>query len=102
MREAGNITRKIAEYENKIAVINQERERLENALRAKTTESNERDKVARDLEFEVESNKRKLNNYEGRLNELNSLTEKIMQYEVKITRMTTQIQSFDRERSEFD
>lgn len=83
-------------------MINQERERLENALRAKTTESNERDKVARDLEFEVESNKRKINNYEGRLNELNSLTEKVMQYEVKITRMTTQIQSFDRERSEFD
>ena len=83
-------------------MINQERERLENALRAKTTESNERDKVARDLEFEVESNKRKINNYDGRLNELNSLTEKVMQYEVKITRMTTQIQSFDRERSEFD
>lgn len=62
LREAGNITRKIAEYENKLAIINQERERLEAALKAKSNELNERDKTARDLEFEVESSKRKMNN----------------------------------------
>ncbi len=39
-----------------------------------------------------------MNNMEGRLGELNSLTDKVMQYEVKITRMATQIQNFDRER----
>ena len=49
MREAGNITRKIAEYENKLTIINQERERLETALKAKSNELNERDKTARDL-----------------------------------------------------
>jgi uncharacterized small protein (DUF1192 family) len=49
LREAANITRKIAEYENKIALINQERERLEAALKAKSNELNERDKTARDL-----------------------------------------------------
>jgi hypothetical protein len=80
-------------------LINQERERLETALKAKANEYNEKDKVARDLEFEVESNKRRMNNMEGRLGELNTLTEKVMQYEVKITRMTTQMQSFDRERT---
>lgn len=67
-------------------------------MKAKNNELNERDRVARDLEFEVESNKRKMNNMEGRLGELNSLTDKVMQYEVKITRMATQIQNFDRER----
>ena len=61
------MSRKIVEYENKIAIINEERERLETALKAKTNELNERDRISRDLEFEVESNKRKMNNMEGRL-----------------------------------
>jgi len=71
-------------------------------LKAKTIEANERDRVARDLEFEVESSKRKLNNMEGRVGELNNLSEKVMQYELKISRMNTQFQSFERERSEFE
>ena len=95
----GNVSRKIAEYENKIAIINEERERLETALKAKTAELNERDRVARDLEFEVESNKRKMNNMEGRLGELNSLSEKVIQYEVAMGRMNSQFQNFERERA---
>ena len=71
-------------------------------MKAKTIEANERDRVARDLEFEVESSKRKLNNMEGRVGELNNLSEKVMQYELKISRMNTQFQSFERERSEFE
>jgi len=71
-------------------------------LKAKTIEANERDRVARDLEFEVESSKRKLNNMEGRVGELNNLSEKVMQYELKISRMNTQFQSFEREKSEFE
>ena len=71
-------------------------------MKAKTIEANERDRVARDLEFEVESSKRKLNNMEGRVGELNNLSEKVMQYELKISRMNTQFQSFEREKSEFE
>jgi len=78
-------------------MINQERERLEAALKNKIAELNERDQIARDLEFEVESSKRKLNNLEGRLSELNVLSEKVIQYEVKITKLTTQIQTWDKE-----
>jgi hypothetical protein len=53
------------------------------------------------LEYEVEASKRKMNNLEGRLGELNVLSEKIMQYEVRISKMTSQIQSYDRERAEY-
>ena len=72
---------------------------METALKAKTNELNERDRVARDLEFEVESNKRKMNNMEGRLGELNSLSEKVIQYEVAMGRMNSQFQNFERERA---
>lgn len=94
LRDVGNVSRKIVEYENKIAIINEERERLETALKAKTNELNERDRISRDLEFEVESNKRKMNNMEGRLGQLNTLTEKVIQYEVQMGRMNSQAQSF--------
>jgi chromosome segregation ATPase len=102
LREVNNITRKIAEYENKIAIINEERERLESALKVKTNELNERDRVARDLEFEVESSRRKMTNMEGRLGEFNTMTEKIMQYELSINRMKSQFSNFERERLEFE
>ena len=62
MREVANISRKISEYENKIGIINQERERLESLLKAKSNEANEKDKIARDFEYELESNKRKIVN----------------------------------------
>lgn len=54
--------------------------------------------MARDLEFELESTRRKLSNLEGRLGELNVLSEKTMQYEVRINKLTTQLQTYDKER----
>jgi uncharacterized small protein (DUF1192 family) len=49
LREVSGISRKIVEYENKIAMINQERERLESVLKSKSAELGERDRLARDL-----------------------------------------------------
>jgi signal transduction histidine kinase len=49
LKEVANVSRKIVEYENKLAMVNQERERLEAALKSKSAELNERDKLARDL-----------------------------------------------------
>lgn len=36
LKEVSNVSRKIAEYENRLAMINQERERLEAALKSKS------------------------------------------------------------------
>ena len=43
-----------------------------------------------------------MNNMEGRLGELNTMSEKVMQYELKINRMNSQFQGFERERIEFE
>ena len=62
----------------------------------------ERDKAARDLEFEVESSRRKMSNLESRIGEFNILSEKMIQYEGKISQMSTLIQSHERERAEIE
>ena len=43
-----------------------------------------------------------MNNMEGRLGELNTMSEKVMQYEIKINRMSSQFQGFEREKIEFE
>ena len=39
---------------------------------------------------------------EGRLGQLNNLSEKVIQYEVAMGRMNSQFQNFERERAEFE
>jgi len=46
----------------------------------------------------VESNKRKMSNLEGRLGELNVLSDKVIQYETRISKLTVQLQASDKER----
>lgn len=71
-------------------------------LKGKNTECIEKEQHIRDLEYESEVNKRKVNNLEGRMGEMNSLTEQILQYEARLSKMNFQIQSFDRERGEVE
>ena len=85
--ELTNISRQVPEYENKMAMLAQEVERLDITLKSKVKELQDKDKRLNDLDFEAESNRRKMGSLESRAAEANQLSEKLFAYEGKISKM---------------
>ena len=67
LREVSGASRKASEFESRMALLTQERERIEHVLKAKSQQCSEKDKIARELEFELENNKRKMTGLELRV-----------------------------------
>ena len=57
----------------------------------------ENDRRINNLEYEVESYKRKFINLEARANEATEMTEKVFQYESRINQMNLKMESYQRE-----
>ena len=68
----------------------------------KTNELNEAERKINDLHYEIESSKRKVGSLETRVSEYNVLSEKVYQYESKISSMTIQIEKYVREQGNFE
>ena len=64
LNDLGEANRKIAEYENRIALLSQEIERLNGNLRSKVEENNQLENNNRFLLQDVETQKRRLSEYE--------------------------------------
>ena len=93
-----NSNRKIAEYENALALLSQERERLEMVAKSKVAESSEKEQRIQQLEYENENFKRKTSSLENRMKDVDEMTEKIFAYESRMSKMANEIERFNRER----
>jgi len=93
-----NSNRKIAEYENALALLSQERERLEMVAKSKVAESSEKEQRIQQLEYENENFKRKTSSLENRMKDVDEMTEKIFAYESRMSKMANEIDRFNRER----
>jgi chromosome segregation ATPase len=93
-----NSNRKIGEYENALALLSQERERLEMVAKSKVAESSEKEQRIQQLEYENENFKRKNSSLENRMKDVNEMTEKVFAYESRMSKMANEIERFNRER----
>jgi prefoldin subunit 5 len=65
-------------------------------LKSKTLESSENYQKVQQFDYEVENYKRKIKTLESKMGDINEMTDKIFQYESKISKMNYQIESFSR------
>jgi chromosome segregation ATPase len=93
-----NSNRKIGEYENALALLSQERERLEMVAKSKVAESSEKEQRIQQLEYENENFKRKTSSLENRMKDVDEMTEKVFAYESRMSKMANEIERFNRER----
>lgn len=82
LQDAGNITRKISEYENKIVVLSQELERLNGNLRNKVDENNNLETAVRNLQQDNERMRKIQSEYEVKYTQ---------EYQVQITTYETRL-----------
>ena len=114
LNELAEVNRKVAEYENKIALLSQEIERLNGNLRNKVDENGQLNSKAQALTQEIDVLKRRNNEYEititqqwetkwtritqeneelrRRLNELGEVNRKVAEYENRIALLSQELE----------
>lgn len=66
--ETGDLNRKISEYENRIALLSQEIERLNSLTRGKSDDANKYEMSLKNLQFEFDNYKKQVRDNEANVN----------------------------------
>lgn len=68
--------------------------------KSKIAESNEKEQIIQQLQYDNENFRRKTSSLEIRIKDVDEMTEKIFQYESRISKLSSQAEQFSREREQ--